>query len=65
MAAGNMGFFYNVQAAWAALRGKAISHHPDLRYRYHVVRQEAGAEVGTRLDDYADFASVYGVYVWV
>ena len=43
---------------------KAISHRPDLAGREHLYRQGAGTIVQA-LDTFADYATVYGVYVWV
>ena len=44
---------------------KAISHHPELRHRVHVLSQEAGREVSAELEQYVGYAKVYAVYVWV
>ena len=46
-------------------REKAISHRPDLANRVHVLQQWSDQTVAAELNDYADYANVYGVYVWV
>jgi len=43
---------------------KAISHHPELRHRVHILQQYDSA-VSTEIDAFADYASVYKSYVWV
>lgn len=43
---------------------KAISHRPDLAGREHIYRQGAG-QIVQAMDNYADYATVYGVYTWV
>ena len=60
-----MTFADRIQSAWAALTGKQISHHPELRYRVHVLRQEAGTAVQRELEAFSDYADVYQSYVWV
>lgn len=47
-----------------ATRVKQISHRPDLAHRVHVISQYADS-VSVQLNDYADYAQVYGVYAWV
>lgn len=44
---------------------KAISHHPELDGRLHLLRQTASGIQNDQLADYADYAQVYKVYTWV
>lgn len=44
---------------------KAISHHPELDGRVHVLRQSSSGVMMDELEVYADYATVYKVYTWV
>lgn len=43
---------------------KAISHHPELAGRVHLSSQYADS-VSVSMEDFADYARVYGTYAWV
>ena len=59
------GFLDGIVAQYRRLAGvKAISHLPELAGRVHVYSNMAGA-ADTALDEFADYARVYGVYAWV
>ena len=51
--------------AWSILTNKAISHHPELDYRQHVLSAEGKEAVQADMQDYIGFARVFQAYVWV
>lgn len=60
-----MGLLDEIREVARELGKGLISHHPDLKYRYHVISQQAGQAVDAELQSYSDYAKVYQVYVWV
>lgn len=61
-----MSFLQAVQKQYHRYRqpAKALTGHPELAGRVHLISQSAGAEV-IALNDYTDYAKVYQAYVWV
>jgi len=60
-----MTFWERVQLAYKILTRKAISHHPELNDRVHVLSGEAKEAVTTEMQDYVGFARTFAAYVWV
>lgn len=63
-----MSLLTRIQDQYAVFAGgqpKAISHRPDMAGRVHILSQYSDQTVASQLDDYADYANVYKVYVWV
>lgn len=61
-----MGITDEIRALRVERGDKGISHHPELRYRYHILSQQAGQQVvDDEMQSYVDYASVFQSYVWV
>lgn len=61
-----MGILDRIRGQYAAITGgKSISHRPDLAYREHVVVRRDGVDQFNLIDQFADYAKVYGAHVWV
>ena len=61
-----MSFLAAIQTQYEKLNGgKAISHHPELAGRVHLVVQQYSDQVSAEMGQYADYAKVYKAYVWV